>query len=106
MTAPAGPCEWCGGPQSWTFRAGEMWVSCDDGCQELDLEGASQPPPNSEEGLLQERARGEGGTFRMEEGVPLLGGDPADHSTPVIMSNIEPPSWWLDSLWCGFDWRQ
>jgi len=39
MAAPAGPCEWCGGPQWWTVVLGEMWVSCKRGCLPLPLEG-------------------------------------------------------------------
>ncbi len=32
MTAPAGPCEWCGGPQQWTVALGKMFVRCEFGC--------------------------------------------------------------------------
>ena len=39
MNAPAGPCEWCGGPQLWTVVRGEMWVSCKRGCLPLPFEG-------------------------------------------------------------------
>ena len=37
MAAPAGPCEWCGGPQLWTFVRNEMYVSCRLGCLPLPL---------------------------------------------------------------------
>ncbi len=39
MSAPAGPCEWCGGPQEWTIIRDEMYVRCLLGCLPLDLEG-------------------------------------------------------------------
>ncbi len=39
MSAPAGPCEWCGGPQYWTVVRGEMWVTCKGGCLPLPLAG-------------------------------------------------------------------
>jgi len=35
MTAPAGPCEWCGGPQWWTIASGVMYVKCQAGCLSL-----------------------------------------------------------------------
>ena len=43
MTAPAGPCEWCGGSQQWTFIAGEMYVRCVGGCLGLPLEAEVLP---------------------------------------------------------------
>ena len=43
MAAPAGLCEWCGGPQWWTVRAGEMYVCCKSGCLPLPLEGEVLP---------------------------------------------------------------
>ncbi len=43
MPAPAGPCEWCGGPQWWTFIRGEMYVACKRGCAPLPLEGLVPP---------------------------------------------------------------
>ncbi len=43
MAAPAGPCEWCGGPQWWTVVRGEMWVCCKLGCLPLPLEGEVLP---------------------------------------------------------------
>ncbi len=39
MSSPAGPCEWCGGPQVWTVIGGEVYVSCEGGCLPLPLEG-------------------------------------------------------------------
>ena len=51
MAAPAGPCEWCGGPQEWTFILGDLYVRCVDGCLPLDLEGLV-PPPDGERGLV------------------------------------------------------
>ncbi len=47
MGSPAGPCEWCGGPQVWTFIRGDMYVACESGCLPLSLEGLT-PPPVSE----------------------------------------------------------
>ncbi len=44
MSSPAGPCEWCGGPQRWTVIRGEVHVSCDGGCLPLPLEGLAPPP--------------------------------------------------------------
>jgi len=38
MSAPAGPCEWCGGPQLWTVIRGELCVSCRRGCLPLPLD--------------------------------------------------------------------
>jgi len=35
MAAPAGPCEWCGGPQEWTVASGVMHVRCVGGCLSL-----------------------------------------------------------------------
>ncbi len=46
MTAPAGLCEWCGGPQQWTIHAGEMWVRCIGGCLGLFPEGEDQAQPS------------------------------------------------------------
>jgi len=48
MHSPAGPCEWCGGPQHWTIIAGEMYVSCDGGCSPIPGLGLD-PPPDSPE---------------------------------------------------------
>ena len=38
MSAPAGLCEWCGGPQQWTFASGVMYVRCLLGCLPLFVE--------------------------------------------------------------------
>ncbi len=43
MAAPAGPCEWCGGPQWWTVVRGDLWVCCKSGCLPLPLEGEILP---------------------------------------------------------------
>jgi len=48
MTAPAGPCEWCGGPQNWTIASGVMYVRCKAGCQSLFGEERVTIPPPSE----------------------------------------------------------
>ncbi len=47
MTAPAGFCVGCGGPQQWTFHRGEMLVRCVRGC--LPLFEVFVAPPDSEE---------------------------------------------------------
>ena len=38
MNAPAGMCEWCGGPQQWTFVRSVMYVRCVSGCLPLLFE--------------------------------------------------------------------
>ncbi len=49
MNAPAGPCEWCGGPQWWTFDTqGVMFVKCKHGCLSLFYEDLDFPSPDSE----------------------------------------------------------
>jgi len=35
MAAPAGLCEWCGGPQRWTLIRGDIYVVCLLGCLPL-----------------------------------------------------------------------
>ena len=72
MTAPAGPCEWCGGPQNWTIHAGDMYVRCQAGCQSMFPWERVDIPPVSEEGLLAalDLMEPEGG----EEVLPLEGG--------------------------------
>ncbi len=74
MTAPAGPCEWCGGQQNWTFIRGEMYVRCKDGCLALPLEELVPPPSDGEESLMGLEGAGEGTILRMG-GVPCEGGD-------------------------------
>jgi len=39
LAAPAGPCEWCGGPQLWTTVRGIIYVRCAGGCLPLPLAG-------------------------------------------------------------------
>ena len=49
MTAPAGPCEWCGGPQWWTVVSDVMYVKCQAGCISLfPSERFSFLPPEGE----------------------------------------------------------
>ncbi len=50
----AGPCVMCGGRQRWTIIRGEVYTSCDNGCQPLPLEGIV-PPPGSDGGADLER---------------------------------------------------
>ncbi len=75
--APAGPCEWCGGPQSWTIVCGEMFVKCKGGCTSLFANERYNFPPISEgsERLEREFHEGNGadGTLREEGGVPCEG---------------------------------
>ena len=66
MTAPAGDCEVCGGPQWWTFHNGEMYVKCQSGCLPLPLEGFSLL---DSDGL--ELTEDPDGTNEGEEGVLL-----------------------------------
>ena len=49
MAAPAGPCEWCGGPQFWTVVRGEVWVSCKGGCSSLPGLVDELPPVEREQ---------------------------------------------------------
>ena len=74
MAVPAGPCEWCGGPQQWTIIASEMYVRCVAGCLGLFPEGPYDPPSDSEESLMSLEGAGEGTILRMG-GVPLEGAD-------------------------------
>ena len=48
MSAPAGPCEWCGGPQWWTIVRDEMYVKCQAGCLPLPFEGEVLASPISD----------------------------------------------------------
>ena len=74
MAPPAGPCEWCGGPQIWTVHADEMYVKCKSGCVSLfPEERYNFPHPNSEESLMNLEGAGEGTILRMG-GVPRKGG--------------------------------
>ncbi len=52
MSAPAGPCEWCGGPQQWTIIRELMYVRCIRGCLPLDLEGLVPPSPLAREDYM------------------------------------------------------
>jgi len=76
MTAPAGPCEWCGGPQWWTIVSGVMYVKCQAGCVSLFPEERFNfdPPDGDLEHIssIIPRVMGtQGGT----EGVTLEGSD-------------------------------
>ena len=75
MSAPAGPCEWCGGPQQWTIHAGNMWVRCVAGCQSLWPEERVTLPPPCEESRVYLEGRYELGTLGGGEGVPCEGAD-------------------------------
>ncbi len=52
MTAPAGPCEWCGGPHWWTIVQDEMYVKCVAGCLPLPFEGEVLSSPISDPELI------------------------------------------------------
>ena len=80
MAAPAGPCEWCGGPQNWTIHAGEMYVRCVGGCLPLPLEGLVLPPGCE---LPEKPASAENGTLPEEGVVPQGGGDAKTSETEV-----------------------
>ncbi len=81
MSAPAGPCEWCGGQQSWTIISGDMFVRCSRGCMSLDLEELVPPHPISEDSLITLKGQGEGTILRMG-GVSLEGGSAPDDGLP------------------------
>ena len=74
MTSPAGPCEWCGGPQNWTIHLGEMYVRCKGGCLPLDLEELVQPSPNSAIAASWYNDGDGNGTLEEERVVPPEGG--------------------------------
>ncbi len=100
MAAPAGPCEWCGGPQQWTFIAGEMYVRCVTGCLPLEL-GGLVPPSDSEDSDLTGRSR-EGLEPIRGEGVgPCEGRDSAGQVETEQRPIEEPPAGWLSTLWEG-----
>jgi len=75
MAAPAGPCEWCGGPQQWTIIRGDMYTRCVSGCMPLSLEGLVPCSRNGERSLDYYEGGALDGTTRLGEGVPLEGGD-------------------------------
>ena len=71
MNAPAGPCEWCGGPQNWTIHAGEMYVRCQEGCLALFPEERIDIPPPAAKIQEGRRMLAEFGTLPTEEGKIL-----------------------------------
>ena len=97
----AGPCEWCGGPQKWTIRAGEMFVHCDAGCLGLELE-PPVPPPDSEDGRRSIDAKRFDGTRRYPEGVPQEGRETKTTATGVEWPGDLPRAF-LDAMWEGCD---
>ncbi len=101
MPGPAGPCEWCGGPQHWTIISGDVYVSCDGGCLPLDLEGVV-PPPGSVCALDEVG----GSKAAMEpsgcQGVgPLERGESNTSDTEVESKVAAVPPWFLDVMWEG-----
>jgi len=99
MSAPAGPCEWCGGPQHWTIIRGDMYVSCDGGCIPLPLEGLV-PPPGSEgrEWPTEEKPYG---TFKIGGGSKPCEGAGADDSMRKLKSLGVSLEATLHNLWEG-----
>ncbi len=79
MTAPAGACEWCGGPQWWSVHAGVMYVKCQSGCVSLFPEDRVNFLPDSELGENDEwgpRFSGSPfGTIEEGEGVTCEGSE-------------------------------
>ncbi len=102
MASPAGPCEWCGGPQNWTIIAGDMYVRCIDGCLPLELEELVPPPPTSEEKAWWTSMGAGVGTLQRMGGVPCEGGD-VETSPEGSEWPGDPPQAFLDSLWEGYD---
>jgi len=100
MASPAGPCEWCGGPQHWAIIRGDMYVSCKGGC--IPLEGLGITPPLDAKELIRPEE-----TPKVElsegEGVrPLEGGDA--RTTVKKRESLElagPGREFLDTLWEG-----
>ena len=85
MSAPAGPCEWCGGPQSWTIVRGEMLVACKLGCLPLPFEELAPPPDGecADDGLRSIGTFLEGGGRRIYEGdEPDEPADPTNEDLP------------------------
>ena len=77
MSAPAGPCEWCGGPQQWTIHDGEMWVRCVGGCLELVGDEEVDHPfsltrveVEARTSLVGKELNGEGGVLPMKAVMP------------------------------------
>jgi len=98
MNAPAGPCEWCGGPQIWTIASGIMYVKCKGGCVSLFAEERVNFPPDSEGAEQTPKV----GVMEHSAGMgvlPLEGG-----AAKETDSQLEgPPGGWLLDLWEGFD---
>ncbi len=86
VSAPAGPCEWCGGPQHWTVIRGLVHVSCILGCRPLPLEYL-EPPPDSERDVSgMTRPEGtllEGGGSRTYEGD-----EPDEPADPILEDEL------------------
>ena len=99
MSAPAGPCEWCGGPQHWTIIQGEMYVSCDSGC--LPLEGLDIIPPlDAPELRAPEEKPNMEHSFR--EGVcPPEGADANESDRSTLIHVGVPLKAVLRDLWSG-----
>ncbi len=105
MSAPAGPCEWCGGPQLWTIRGGEMWVRCSGGCLPLWEE---ELPPRDSDKVSSARSSRAGREPLGKGGVGPYEGSAVDEGSDLIRSNIVEalPPGCLDVLWEGFDYGE
>ncbi len=100
MSAPAGPCEWCGGPQHWTLISGEVYVSCDSGC--IPLEGLGLTPPTDAKELRRPE-----GKPKMEHSFGGSVGPPEGRETKTSDKGLEhvavPTAAFLETLWEGMD---
>ena len=79
MNAPAGDCEWCGGPQNWTIIAGDFYVSCKGGC--LPLGGIGLSPPMGERDRIDADEGWEHPERRRVE-APTRGDEPDESGLP------------------------
>jgi len=101
VSAPAGPCEWCGGPQTWTLIRGDVYVNCESGC--LPLPGLGlEPPPDSEE-LVRPTEESPKVEHVGGGGVEPLEGGEARTIDKLVERPEFPTRDFLDTLWEGGD---
>ncbi len=101
MAPPAGPCEWCGGPQNWAIIRGDMYVRCIGGCQGLWADQLVIPPHIGESRVEYYEGGALDGTSEMMEGVPPGGDAAGTRLDRPSSSETEPPVGWLSDLWEG-----
>ena len=101
MNSPAGPCEWCGGPQSWTIVRGEMYTECQGGCLGLFDEGPDNPPTACDVALWVGEGRDEMEPPDGGRVVPLEGGDTEESNGSVLQHIGVPLKAVLYNLWIG-----